>query len=386
MWRNSKHCIVPECNDVKKIKVIFTIPNFTTAGSGREMLNIVEHLDKELFEVWIGVQSGGGKLFDEVIARHIPIVVQPFLLPENLPLLLKTKRARDLARDFKPLNFDVWISFNWSSDYSEAIVARMAGAKFVYIKKNMNWGRKAWKTKSLLAAAIIARNKKMLDTFFAGKAFKKKTEYITGGVDTSVFKPTFDMSVRRDLGIPDNAYLVSCVANIVRSKDQATLIKAVRKIDKAWLVLAGSDHDKEYKAELQKLVDKYQLNDRVIMTGNYSNINGLLNASNVFVLPTSEYGGHEEGCPVAVLEAMAAGVPCIVSNVAGNTDLIVHGKNGQVFKPGVVDALADCIRELILKPSYPKELAMKALDTVFKHHRIEQEAMQFEALIKKLHK
>lgn len=369
---------------MKKIKVLFAIPNLKTAGSGREMINIVDKLDKNIFEPWIGVSEPGGALLDEVIARRFPLVVQPFLVKESLGLPAKLKAARAYARDFKPLEFNIWQSFNWSSDFSEALVARQAGAAYVYVKKNMNWGRKAWKAKSFLSKAIVARNSTMMQTFFAEKKYRNKVQLITGGVDTNVFMPRSDMSAREEYGIPANAFMISCVAQIVRSKDQDTLIKAVSRIDNVYLVLAGAARDESYLAELEALIKQYNLGDRVKIAGTVADVNGLLNASNAFVLPTSDWKGHEEGCPVSVLEAMAAGTPCIVSNVAGNSDLIEHGKTGLIFKQGNVDSLADCIREFITKPSYPASLAEKALDKVYAEYTIEKEAAAFAALYQKL--
>lgn len=369
---------------MKKIKVLFALPNLKTAGSGREMLNIVEQLDKNVFEAWVGIQEVGGDLFDEVIAKKIPIVVQPFLAKENLNLIQKIRKAKGLAKDFKSLEFDIWQSFNWSSDFSEAFVARWSGAKYVYVKKNMNWGRKAWKTKSMLSSAIVARNTTMQETFLASKGVKRKTHLIQGGVNTDVYKPSFDMSARAEYNIPDKALLFSCVANLVRPKDHQTLIKAVAKVPEAYIIIAGAVKDEDYKTELEALIKEHKLSDRVKIVGAYADVNKLLNASNGMILSTSTYGGHEEGCPVAVLEAMAAGTTCIVSDVAGNRDLIQHGKTGLVFKPENVDGLADCMREFIQKPSYPKELAEKALDSVYGKYTVQREAKQFEDLYRKL--
>lgn len=371
---------------MRKIKILFTLPNLQTAGSGREMINIAERLDKNRFEAWIGVQQGGGELFDEVIAKRLPLIVQPFMAKEQDAWVHKVRKAKLMAADFKRLDFDIWQSFNWSSDFSEAMVARWAGAKFVYVKKNMNWGRKAWKTKSMLSSAIIARNSTMPETFFAKKAYRKKVHLVAGGVDTEKFKPSFNMAIREELNIPLRAMLACCVAHIVRSKDQATLIKAISRIEGAYLVLAGAVRDEVYKTELDELVKKLGVTDRVKFIGTGYDVNDILNASNAFVLPTSLYKGHEEGCPVAVLEAMAAGTPCIVSDVAGSRDIIQHGKTGLVFKPEQVDQLADCLRDFITKPSYPKELAERALDKVYAEYTIQKEVQRFEALYQHLMK
>lgn len=367
-----------------KIKVLFALPNLKTAGSGREMLNIVEGLDKDKFEAWVGIQEVGGTLFDEVIEKKLPIVAQPFIAQENLNLIQKIKKAKALAKDFKSLEFDIWQSFNWSSDFSEAFVARWAGAKYVYVKKNMNWGRRAWKTKSMLSTAIVARNTTMQETFFANKKYKRKVHLIPGGVDTEKFKPGFDMSARKEFDIPEDALLLSCIAHLVRPKDHETLIKAVEKVPEAYLLIAGTAKDEEYKNELEALIKTLRMESRVKLIGAYADVNKLLNACNAMVLPTSTYKGHEEGCPVSVLEAMAAGTPCIVSDVAGSRDLIEHGKNGLVFKPGDVNSLVDCLQEFILKPSYPKTLAEKSLDKAYAEYTLQREVKKFEQLYLKM--
>lgn len=371
---------------MKKIKVLFTIPNFKTAGSGREMLNIVEQLDKDIFEPWVGVQETGGELFDEVIKKRIPIVVQPFMAQESDSLIVKIRKAKSLSKDFKGLGFDIWQSFNWSSDFSEAFVARWSGAKFVYVKKNMNWGRKAWKTKTMLSSAVVARNSTMLSSFFASKKYKRKVSLISGGVDIDVFKPEIDQSLRKKLNVPDTAVLGCCTAHIVRSKNIETLIKSIAKVSDAYIIIAGAIRDDAYYEELQQLTVQLNLKDRVGFVGKYDNVNALLNISNFFVLPTNKYKGHEEGCPVAVLEAMATGTPCIVSDVAGNTDLIEHEKSGLVFKADNVDSLAYSIRELISKPTHAKVLSETAIDKIYSQHTIQHEAKAFEALYKTMMK
>ena len=64
----------------KKVRILFTIPNFITAGSGREMMNIIDRLDKEIFEPYICVQQEGGRLFDEAKVKGYHVLVQPFMV------------------------------------------------------------------------------------------------------------------------------------------------------------------------------------------------------------------------------------------------------------------------------------------------------------------
>ena len=85
---------------MNKIKILFTVPNFITAGSGREMFNIVERLDKNVFEPWVAVEKGGGKLFDEIIAKGYPIMVQPFIVRGSSNIVDIYLKSRKLSEEF----------------------------------------------------------------------------------------------------------------------------------------------------------------------------------------------------------------------------------------------------------------------------------------------
>lgn len=366
----------------KKIKVLFTIPNFTSAGSGREMFNIIERLDKNIIEPWIAVQQSGGNLYDEIVAKGYPVLAFPFTAENPAGLFQIIMMARKYADNFKKYSFDAWLSFNWSSDYTEALVARFAGAKYCYVKKNMNWNRMAWKVKSFLSHRIIARNKTLTETCLSHWLYKKKAVFITGGVDVNKFRPGISSSTRNELQIPQDVILISCVAQLVRVKDQLTLVKSISGLENVYLVLAGTEKDIVYANELKQLVSDLDINGRIRFTGTVNNINELLNASDIFVLPTSKLNGHEEGCPVAVLEAMSAGVPVIASDVAGNRDLIIHEKTGLLFEPGNITQLTACIKKYITEPAFAGKMADAALKKVHTEHTLDIEANAFTRLLK----
>lgn len=366
-----------------RIRILFTIPNFKTAGSGREMFNIIERLDKTVFDPIVAVKEAGGSLYDEIIAKGYEVLVKPFTVDVKggLAMLLSCTK---IGKSFRAYKIDVWQSFNWSSDFTEPIIAKIAGAKYVYVKKNMNWERKAWKVKSHLSSAIVARNISMYEGYFSSPFFRSKTQFITGGVNIAQYGSSEVSDIREKLSIPADACMLSCVAQIVRIKDQATLIKAVAKIDGTYLVLAGAMRDEQYANELKELISELGLNNRVFLIGNVSTVNALLHASDIFVLPTSSLNGHEEGCPVALLEAMAAGIPCIASNIAGSKDLIKHEETGLLFQSGNSSELSACIQKYLNVPQEAKRIARTALGYVQAKHTLEIEAEAFNNFYKRL--
>ena len=122
----------------KRIKILYTIPNFDTAGSGKVVYDLVKYIDKTKFEPHICCMHTKGKFFKEIEALDVPIHVftvaskyRPFF---TLPFrVLKTRKF------FKKHKFDVIHSWHWSSDFTEPLAAKLSGIPFVYTKKAMGW-------------------------------------------------------------------------------------------------------------------------------------------------------------------------------------------------------------------------------------------------------
>ncbi len=367
-----------------KIKILFAIPNFITAGSGREMFNIIERLDKNVFEPYIVVEKEGGALFAEAVSKGYTVLVQRFSAENEKGIWRKFQKAKELAAFFKPYKFDIWQSFGWSSDFTESMVAYFSGAKYVYVKKSMNWDRLAWKVKSFLSKRIVARNTTLVSTCLAPPYLKRKTVFITGGVDTAKFSPINNVTIREEYNIPANMFLISCIAQLIPVKDQKTLLKAAAKLDDTYIILAGAQRHEAYLDELKQLTEQSNITHRVLFAGSVANVNELLNASDCFVLPTSRLGGHEEGCPVALLEAMAAGTPCIASNVGGSRDLVKHEETGLLFVPEDVEGLETCITRYMNDKKLKSAMPVNALKMIAESHTLEIEAAAFSEMYKNM--
>jgi len=368
----------------RKIRILFTIPNFVTAGSGREMVNIIERLDKDIFEPLICVETEGGATFEELQSKGYTILVNHFTVRNAKRVVGILSAARQIANDFKKYKIDIWQSFNWSSDFSEVLIARFSGAKYVYVKKNMNWGRRAWKVKSFFSAAIVARNTTMFRTFFKAPYLNRKTFYIPGGVDTQKFYKNRNTDIRTKYHIPENGFLITCVAQLVRVKNQLIIVKAGAELKDVYVLLVGATRDEEYVRELNSLIDELEIRDRVRLTGPMPNVAELLNASDAFVLPTTTIGGHEEGSPVALLEAMASEVPCIASNVSGNRDLVNTNETGILFQSDNLAELIASISKFMKEPEYAATMAANARKQVLEENTLEIEAGTFITMYKKI--
>jgi len=362
-----------------KTRILFTIPNFITAGSGGAMLNIIRRLDPAIYEPGVCVSRRGGRLDREVEALGIPFIEAPFTVPA-LPYATLPARAWTAARVFRPYRFEIWHSFHYSDDYTEPLIARLAGAKrWVFTKKNMNWKHRSWYMRTLLASRVAAQNTDMLSEFFSSPLFRYKARLVPRGVDTTKFRVGIEprLGLRRRLHLEDKL-VVGTVAHLVPVKGHQTLIEAIARHPQLVLVLAGKPLDEAYVAELHALVAKLGIADRVHFIGDVEDVPALLAELDIFCLPTLAKL-RQEGCPVALLEAMACGRACVASDIPGARDLIEHERSGWLVPPEDPTRLAAALGALA-SPALRAQIGAAARKRVEDHYSIERETLAHMAL------
>jgi glycosyltransferase involved in cell wall biosynthesis len=140
------------------------------------------------------------------------------------------------------------------------------------------------------------------------------------------------------------------VGRLQAPKDPITLVRAlalVRAVDfEAVLVGEGPE-----RAAVEDEIGRLGVGSSVRLLGERTDVAELLATADVFVLST-----RSEGLPLSVLEAMAAGLPVIASNVGGIPELVVDGVSGVLVPPGDPNALAEAIEGLVQNPSLAHEL------------------------------
>lgn len=331
-----------------KIKILYTIPNFDTAGSGKALLNIAAGLNKDLFEPQILCLHNRGEFFKEVEKSGIPIHIFDFI-PKERPVLKMLKNCYDVSKKLCKIKPDIIHSFHYASNYTEAIAGRMSGAKWVFTKKNMSWegpSKNGWKLRSALASKIVIQNSDM-DHFFYPNS--KKTFLIPRGVSIEKFKPQKpDSEIRRTLNTKEHQRVLICVANFVPVKGIEVLIEAFHILAPEfpdWILWLIGDDTNNYGQELHQKVNSFNLNNRVRFSGKQLNVCEYLDHAEIFVLPTLDRG---EGSPVALLEAMANGKAVLGSRVPGIKDQLENFPE-YVFSPGNVSELVAKLEKLMNK-------------------------------------
>ena len=182
----------------------------------------------------------------------------------------------------------------------------------------------------------------------------KHVMYLPNGVDTRLFKDRETLDRRRDAatrpasgGSPQETSLrVLCVARIDRQKNQMMLVEWLARNPGATVRLVGPVTQPDYRAELEARAAQLGVSERVSFAGALKPASAELlreyASADVFVLPS-----RHEPFGIVVLEAWAAGLPVVASDVGGLGKLCAaHPDAAITFAPGVIDALDDALRRV----------------------------------------
>ncbi len=151
--------------------------------------------------------------------------------------------------------------------------------------------------------------------------------------------------------------IIGTIANLYKNKGLEYLIYAAAKIKKPELkfVIIG---DGPEKTRLEQLIKERRLEDSVFLAGYIDSAYKYLKAFDIFILPSVK-----EGQPWTILEAMAAGIPIVATNIAGIPEMLENEKSGLLVEPADPQALALVIEKMLTHTSLAQECAKNALIT-----------------------
>jgi glycosyltransferase involved in cell wall biosynthesis len=166
--------------------------------------------------------------------------------------------------------------------------------------------------------------------------------------------------LRRQLGLDDGTRVLLSVGRLSREKGHTDLIQAIPKI----LELAGNlplrlviVGEGLKRLRIEELCHNLRLTDVVTLTGQQENINRYYSIADVFLLPS-----HSEGCPNALLEAMAAGVPVVATDAGGIPEVVRHGRDAILVKKNDPAGLASATAKILQDRNLRDRLVSSALE------------------------
>ena len=308
------------------------------------------------------------------------------------PLALTNIRG---YREVKQIVNDGQYSLIWTNEPVMGVVTRLAarkarsqGTKVLYMVHGFHFYTGApllnwllfWPVEHVMASkadCICTINHE--DYARAKQMRTRKTAYIHGvGIDTDRLNqgenPT---DLRKELNLPQDAFLVLSVGELNGNKNQEIIIRAVARIRDANVhyILCGKG---DRLQQLQALAAELTVSDRVHFLGYRKNIADICRQCDLFALPS-----RREGLPVAAMEAMYCGLPLVNSGIRGLTDITEDGVSGYVCGTDDAGCYADRIQKLRNNPETGKRMGEKNRETV-EAFTIEKTRQEILRLIREL--
>ncbi|OWK43554.1 glycosyltransferase [Fimbriiglobus ruber] len=212
---------------------------------------------------------------------------------------------------------------------------------------------------------------------FAGS----RIEVIENGIEVDRYGPADDRAaLRRKLGLAPERRVIVHVARHHPVKDQATLIRgfalAAPALPDVDLVMVG---DGPLREQLTGLADSLGVKARIRFVGIQANVPDWLRAADVFALTSVS-----EAASLTLLEAMATGLPVVVTDVGGNPEIVRHEREGLLFPRGDAGGCAAAFRRLFEEPGLASSLGQAARERAHAKYRLEQTIGAYYRLYQRL--
>jgi sugar transferase (PEP-CTERM/EpsH1 system associated) len=359
----------PEEGPAVPIRVVHVVTTLNVGGLERVVLDLVRRRRQDAFDARVVCLDASGLIADAVGSVGVP--VDTIGTGGSVP-----RRVLRLARRLRQLKPDVLHTHNPQAHVHGALAARLAGVPAVVHTKHGRGileGRTpvvvtrlatAWTSRFVAVSQDAARV-----AMEAERVPAAKVVVIHNGIDVDRYAaPGTRPPATKGRGIT--------VGRLDPIKDQSTMLRAVRLVVNRMpgfqLDIVG---DGPSRAGLVEECAALDLGDRVNFLGYQADVAPYLAAADLFVLSS-----ESEGVPLALLEAMASGLPAVATDVGGLREVIVPGETGRLVPARSPDELARAILDIAADPGERDRMGGAARRRVVDHFNLRTVVARYEEL------
>jgi glycosyltransferase involved in cell wall biosynthesis len=342
-------------SDAKK-KILFVIGSLGKGGAEHQMMMLIEGLVRRGWKCQVFALDDTGPLRARLHDMNVPI--------HKMDFGRKTTRMGSILTVLRAPFSLAWIAIRWRPDVMHAylpltnLIAAFAGrlaflplvitskrALGTHQERHPYWSfldRMANALSTYITCNSVAVG---LDTIRRDGIDRAKLVLIRNGLVFDEFDNTSDVeAIRAELGLNRAVIGITTVGNLIPYKGHSDLLDAIAKLPpdapahKVFII----GRDDGIGAELKEKAWQLGVGEKVDFLGSRNDVPRLLSAMDLFVLPS-----HEEGSSNALLEAMAAGLPVVATDVGGNAEALDNGRLGILVPPRDPTALASALEMLL---------------------------------------
>lgn len=345
-----------------KPSILFVIGDLDVGGAERHLALIAPGLARQGYRASIYTLTHRGKMAPELEAAGVRVIEPPFgtlladgprwlrricLLPLTaLGMLMELLRRPNMVHFFLPMPYLVGGLLALISGTRVRIMSRRSLGH--YQRGHPQLARvERWLHPKM--TAILGNAKAVTAELLDEGVPPERLGLIYNGIDTTPFDGLADKQILRlQLGINEDAVVLALVANLIPYKGHADLIEALAEVKsrmpKNWVLLCVGEEKRETRGTLDKLsvmADNAGLSQHIQWLGLRDDVPSILAAADVGLMCS-----HQEGFSNSVLEAMAAGLAMVVTDVGGNPEAVIDGETGLVVAPQSPDELGTALVNL----------------------------------------
>ena len=359
------------------IRVLHIIPTLDRGGAERQLATLVSRIDRDRFDPHVCVLTRDGPLHADLDAAGVPVTVigkRWTIDPVAYRKLVHT------IRRLQPQVVQTWLFAG--NSYGRQAALQAGVSRLIATERCIDpWKRwHQWAIDRYLTRRTerIVVNSDAIRRFCVGhKLPSEKFTLIPNGIDAARFDlPGDRQRLLSELQLPDDARLIGLVGRLwpqKRIKDAIfalDLLKSVR--DDVHLLIIGEG---PMRWRLTRFRDQLELRGRVHFLGERNDVPQLLRSLDLLWL-ASAY----EGMPNAIMEAMAAELPVVATDIPGNRDLVLPEKTGYLVPVGDRAGLARWTQPLLDKPDLAREFGKAARQRIETEFQVEKMVSAYERL------
>lgn len=378
----------------KKIAVMHVINAYALGGAEKLVFDIASSMDKTKFDVFVCSIGGRGDDLEKTLRRDLQSQGIKAISLDKAPRKQRLRAVLKLAKILGKNKIDIVHTHCPSPDFYGRLAAFISRVPLAACMSRVavtfstihstagysSYWEKVFKHFTTKYIAISEQVKKYaIDDL---QIPSDKVELIYNGIDLQRFmKNKIDRENKlAKLRIDADKKIITNIGRVAEEKGQIYLIRAAKIVlkefpDVHFLIVGDDKTDKKTAQKLKDMVRAEGLSDYITFTGIRQDVPEILAITDIFVFPSLW-----EGFALVVLEAMAAEVPVVATDVGIIREVLVDQENGLIVPPKDAVALAEGIKFMLSDPERAKEMGLKGQKTVEEKFTIENTVRGYEEL------
>lgn len=365
-------------------RLLYLTTDSKMAGTETVIYNLATRLHGSDYAVHVVSLKGPGELQQELAAAGVPATNLAMRGRGDVRVI---PRLLTLLRQVRP---DLLCTYLFHANHLGRLLAPLAGIRRILTVQESADAWRRWphnladQLTAPLVNQFVANSEAVKVRFCAfARVAADRVAVIHNGIDLAPYQAADSGArerLRAALGLDASAFVFVTIAHLNPYKGHPTLVEAAGAIaadyPQAHWLFAGSGRSDD---DVRRQVEAAGLSGRIRFLGIRRDVPDLLAASDAFVLPS-----HWEGCPLSILEAMAAGRAVIASAVGGVGEIVAAGETGLLTPPKDPASLADAMRQLLDGGDQSDVMGRRGRERAFAEFGLETQVARTRALYERV--